>query len=128
METPRLELTHRIEQGIPVVDVVGEIDVYTVPKFKEHLSQIIEEGHTHLLINLHKVQYMDSSGFGALLGATTRLRPEGGTLGLVGSNQVITRMLKITRLNTIFDMFDSEGDALQAFTQAQGSSAAAQPS
>ena len=117
MESPRLELSHRIESGIPVVDVIGEIDVYTVPKFKEHLSKIIEEGHTHLLINLQKVQYMDSSGFGALLGATKRLRPEGGTLGLVGSNQVITRMLKITRLNTIFDMFESEGEAVQAFTR-----------
>jgi anti-sigma B factor antagonist len=128
METPRLDLSHRFEQGIPVVDVVGEIDVYTVPKFKEHLSTIIEEGHTHLLINLQKVQYMDSSGFGALLGATKRLRPEGGTLGLVGSNQVITRMLKITRLNTIFDMFDSEGEALEKYVQAQGQGATARPS
>ena len=117
MESPRLQMSHRMEQGIPVVDVDGEIDVYTVPKFKDHLSKLIEEGHTHLLINLAKVQYMDSSGFGALLGATKRLRPEGGTLGLVGSNQVITRMLKITRLNTIFDMFESEGEALEKYAQ-----------
>lgn len=128
METPRLQLSHRFEQGIPVVDVDGEIDVYTVPKFKEHLSQIIEEGHTHLLINLNNVQYMDSSGFGALLGATKRLRPEGGTLGLVGSNQVITRMLKITRLNTIFDMFDSENEAIQSFTEGKSPDSASKPS
>ncbi|MBW3623328.1 MAG: STAS domain-containing protein [Armatimonadetes bacterium] len=117
MEAPRLELSHRFEQGIPVVDVAGDIDVYTFPRFKEHLSQINEEGHTHLLVTLEQVHYMDSSGFGALLGATKRLRPEGGTLGLVGSNQVITRMLKITRLNTIFDMFDSENEAVEAYLQ-----------
>jgi anti-sigma B factor antagonist len=114
MEPTRLEVHRRLEQEIPIVDVSGEIDVYTVPKFKEHLSKIIEEGHTHLLINLKDVGYMDSSGFGALLGATKRLRPEGGTLALVGCNQVITRMLNITRLNTIFKIYDSEQDALSA--------------
>ena len=118
MEANRLELSHRMEQGIPVVDVSGEIDVYTVPKFKEHLASLIEQGNNRLLINLEKVQYMDSSGFGALLGATKRLRPDGGALGLVGCNQVITRMLKITRLNTIFQMYETEPEALQAFSDA----------
>jgi anti-sigma B factor antagonist len=114
MEPTRLEISRRTEQEIPIVDVSGEIDVYTVPKFKEHLSKLIEEGHTNLLVNLKDVGYMDSSGFGALLGATKRLRPEGGTLALVGCNQVITRMLNITRLNTIFKMYDTEQDALSA--------------
>jgi anti-sigma B factor antagonist len=115
MDPTRLDLSQRIENGIPVVDVDGEIDVYTVPKFKEALSGVIEDGHRKILVNLTQVGYMDSSGFGALLGATKRLRPEGGKLGLVGCNQVIGRMLRITRLNTIFEMFDSEADAISDF-------------
>jgi anti-sigma B factor antagonist len=115
MEPTRLDLGSRVEAGIPVVDVSGEIDVYTVPRFKEQLSELLDGGHKHLVVNLEKVLYMDSSGFGALLGATKRLRPEGGSLALVGCNQVISRMLKITRLNTIFQMYDTEADALQAF-------------
>ena len=115
MNSTDLLIRQRQEQGIPIVDVDGEIDVYTVPKFKDQLSKLIEEGEQRILVNLQKVGYMDSSGFGALLGATKRLRPDGGKLGLVGCNQVIGRMLKITRLNTIFDMFDEEDSALRAF-------------
>jgi anti-sigma B factor antagonist len=115
MDPTRLELSRREEQNLPIIDLDGEIDVYTVPRFKECLSKIIEEGHRKILVNLTQVGYMDSSGFGALLGATKRLRPEGGKLGLVGCNQVISRMLKITRLNTIFDLFETEEDALRAF-------------
>ena len=114
MEPTRLFLSHRFEQGVPIIDVDGEIDVYTVPRFKDKLKELIEDGRKHLLVNLSKVSYMDSSGFGALLGATKQLRPDGGTLGLVGCNQVIARMLKITRLNTIFDMYDTEEEAIGA--------------
>ena len=115
MNSTDLLIRQREAQGIPIVDVDGEIDVYTVPRFKDQLSKLIEEGERRILVNLQKVGYMDSSGFGALLGATKRLRPDGGKLGLVGCNQVIGRMLKITRLNTIFDMFDEEDSALRAF-------------
>jgi anti-sigma B factor antagonist len=115
MDPTRLELSRRMERGLPIIDVDGEIDVYTVPRFKEHLSSLIEEGNQNILVNLKKVGYMDSSGFGALLGATKRLRPQGGRLGLVSCNQVIGRMLKITRLNTIFEMFDTEDEALESF-------------
>ncbi len=117
MEPPKLEISRRVEHDIPVLDISGEVDVYTVPQFKEQLASVIEEGHTQLLINLENVGYMDSSGFGALLGAKKRLRPEGGALALIGCNQVIARMLKITRLNTIFLMFDTETEALKAMEQ-----------
>ena len=118
MDPTRLELGWRTEDGIPVIDVSGEIDVYTVPKFKEQLAELIDNENRFLIVNLKKVLYMDSSGFGALLGATKRLRPDGGALGLVGCNQVITRMLKITRLNTIFQMFETEQEAIATFKNA----------
>lgn len=97
-----------------VLDVAGEIDVYTAPKFKEAVNDIIATGQKHLIIDMGDVTYMDSSGFGTLLSATRRLRPLGGTINLVKCNNAIDRILKITRLNTVFATFDTVDDALSA--------------
>ncbi|MCX8053762.1 MAG: STAS domain-containing protein [Armatimonadetes bacterium] len=110
----RLETAFRDIDGKKVLDVVGEIDVYTAPKFKEAVNQILDAGQDHLLINMAGVTYMDSSGFGALLSATKRLKPKGGTVNLVKCNSVIDRILRITRLNTIFATFDNLDEAVQA--------------
>ncbi|HOK55143.1 MAG TPA: STAS domain-containing protein [Armatimonadota bacterium] len=114
MEGIRLETsTHEVD-GIKVLDVAGEIDVYTAPKFKEAVNQIINEGQKDLVVNMEQVTYMDSSGFGTLLSATKRLRPEGGTVNLVACNSAIDRMLRITRLNTVFGTYQTVDEALAA--------------
>ncbi len=110
----RLETAFRDIDGNRVLDVVGEIDVYTAPKFREAINKILEAGQNHLLINMAGVTYMDSSGFGALLSATKRLKPKGGTVNLVKCNSAIDRILRITRLNTVFSTFDSLNEAVQA--------------
>ena len=96
-----------------VVEVRGEIDLSTVPVFKDALTAATETG-THVIINMTDVSYMDSSGFGTLLSAKKQLRSSGGSIHLVGCNDVIARMLHITRLNTIFSLHASEDDALRA--------------
>ncbi|MGC8833920.1 MAG: STAS domain-containing protein [Armatimonadota bacterium] len=116
MENIRLEVVTRESNGLPVIDVAGEIDVYSVQMFKKALDEVFESGGKHILVDLTDVSYMDSSGFGALLGATKRLRPIGGSIGLIGCNEVISRMLKITRLDTIFNMYETEAEAVAALT------------
>ena len=103
----------RQAQDACVVDIRGEIDLSTVPVFKDALSAATEAG-SHVIINMTDVTYMDSSGFGTLLSAKKRLRANGGSIHLVGCNDVIARMLHITRLNTIFSLHASEDDALRA--------------
>ena len=114
MEGIRLETELRDMDGTMVLDVAGEIDVYTAPQFKEAVNTIIAAGQKHLIIDMGDVTYMDSSGFGALLSATRRLRPEGGTINLVRCNTAIDSILKITRLNTVFATYDNVDDALKA--------------
>src|SRR5579862_768793 len=112
MENIRIETSVRHRQGVPILDVVGEIDIYTTPQFKEALTSAIQEGTAGIIVNMAKVNYMDSSGFGSLLSATKRLRPVNGNLYLVSCNDAIMRMLQITRLNTIFGVFHTEEEAL----------------
>ncbi len=114
MENIRIDTTLRHVNDIPVLDVVGEIDIYTTPQFKEAVGKVIDEGKRGIIINMAEVSYMDSSGFGTLLSATKRLRPLSGSLHLVGSNEAISRMLQITRLNTIFGVHRTEEEALAA--------------
>ena len=114
MENIRIETSLRHRDGVPILDVSGEIDIYTTPQFKEAVSAAIDEGKPAIIINMSKVAYMDSSGFGTLLSATKRLRPLNGALYLSGCNDAISRMLQITRLNTIFGVYATEDEALSA--------------
>ncbi len=114
METLRIETSLRHENDIPVLDVTGEIDIYTTPQFKEAVSAAIDQNKPAIVINMANVTYMDSSGFGTLLSATKRLRPLDGALYLSGCNEAIQRMLQITRLNTIFGVYATEAEALAA--------------
>ena len=114
MENIRIDTSLRHVDDIPVLDVVGEIDIYTTPQFKEAVGKVIDEGKRGIIINMAQVSYMDSSGFGTLLSATKRLRPLSGSLHLIACNEAITRMLQITRLNTIFGVHKTEEEALQA--------------
>ena len=63
METMRIETSLRHRDQIPVLDVVGEIDIYTTPQFKEAVSAAINENKPAIIINMTNVTYMDSSGF-----------------------------------------------------------------
>lgn len=113
MEGIRLETDQRKVGGTTILDVVGEIDVYTAPQFKEAVNNVLANGQKHLIINMANVSYMDSSGFGTLLSATKKLRPVGGTVNLVKCNNAIDRILKITRLNTVFSVYDSVDEAVE---------------
>ena len=124
METMRIETSLRHLDGIPVLDVTGEIDIYTTPQFKEAVSAAIDENKPAIIINMTQVTYMDSSGFGTLLSATKRLRPLDGALYLTGCNESIQRMLQITRLNTIFGVYGTEDEALAAAKAAPSSTTA----
>lgn len=118
MENVRIETSLRHHDDVPVLDVTGEIDIYTTPQFKDAVSAAIDEGKPSIIINMKDVSYMDSSGFGTLLSATKRLRPVEGGLYLAGCNEAITRMLQITRLNTIFGTFATEDEAVAAANSA----------
>ena len=114
MEGIRLETQLKEIDGTKVLDVTGEIDVYTAPQFRDAVNTVINSGQKHLVVDMTNVTYMDSSGFGALLSATRRLRPQGGTVNLVKVSSAIDRILTITRLNTVFTTYGSVEDALAA--------------
>lgn len=115
----RLGIDVRQVSGRPVLFVTGEIDIYTAPLFKQSVVNLVSEGTNNVVIDLSGVTFMDSSGFGTLLGATRRLRPGGGGLHLAGPNSTIQRMLRLTRLDSIMEIHDSVEAAVEAVSSGE---------
>lgn len=96
-----------------IVDLNGEIDVYTSPKVKETIGGLIDQGHYTLVINLENVRYIDSTGLGVLIGGLKRVREHSGTVNLVCTNPQIKKIFDITGLVKIFGIYDSEASACE---------------
>lgn len=115
METMNLKVTPRpLDNAVQALDLEGEVDVYTAPVLRQAIVDQVEAGVKHLVINLSRVEYLDSTGLGILIGGVKRLKEQGGSLKLAGPSARITRIFEITGLNKIFDVFASEQEALAA--------------
>ncbi|HEY3297451.1 MAG TPA: STAS domain-containing protein [Armatimonadota bacterium] len=112
-ESARLQTSISDSSGVSVIRIAGEVDIYTAPDFKSTLDEAIIAGARDLVVDMAEVTYMDSSGFGTLLSATKRLKPEGGSISLAKCNDAIERMLRITRLDSIFGIFPQVDDAVK---------------
>ena len=94
-----------------LLGIEGEVDVYTSPQLKQEIIKLAESGVKRLIIDLSKVEYMDSTGLGVLISGLKRLRESEGNLALVGPGVRITRIFEITGLDKIFDIYQTEAEA-----------------
>ena len=102
-----VSVTSRTDGDRTVVDVTGEIDVYTAPLLREELASLIDSEHTDLVVDLTKVGFMDSTGLGVLVGALKKVRTLGGDLRLVIDQEKILKVFRITALTQVFTMHSS---------------------
>jgi anti-sigma B factor antagonist len=102
-----LALDVRKTGSFSVVDVKGEIDVYTAPKLREKLIELVSEGSYNVVVNLEGVDFLDSTGLGVLVGALKRVKAHDGTLSLVCTQEKILKIFKITGLTKVFPIHDS---------------------
>ncbi len=115
MKSMELGLDVRKVDSHSVVDVKGEIDVYTAPKLREKLIELVSEGSYNVVVNLEGVDFLDSTGLGVLVGALKRVKAHDGSLGLVCTQDKILKIFKITGLTKVFPIHDS----VEAATGAQ---------
>jgi anti-sigma B factor antagonist len=94
-----------------VVDVKGEIDVYTAPKLREKLIELVSEGSYDVVVNLEGVDFLDSTGLGVLVGALKRVKAHDGSLSLVCTQDKILKIFKITGLTKVFPIHGSVEEA-----------------
>jgi anti-sigma B factor antagonist len=106
-----LGLDTRTVDGHAVVDVKGEIDVYTAPKLREKLIELVSDGSYNVIVNLEGVDFLDSTGLGVLVGALKRVKAHDGSLSLVCTQDKILKIFKITGLTKVFPIHDSVEEA-----------------
>jgi anti-sigma B factor antagonist len=95
-----------------VVVVGGEIDVYTAPKLREHIIDLVSNGSHHLIIDMENVDFLDSTGLGVLVGGLKRVRAHEGSLDLVCTQDRILKIFRITGLTKVFAIHATVDEAL----------------
>ncbi len=106
-----------IDATTHVIELGGEVDLYTAPEFKERLVQLIESGKTQIVVDLSAATFIDSTTLGVMVGGVKRLRPSGGALALVCSDQNITKIFEITGLDRVFPIHETREEALSSVVQ-----------
>jgi anti-sigma B factor antagonist len=109
-----MSLSTRTEGDRTVVVVGGEIDVYTAPKLREQLIDLVSSGNYQLVVDMEGVDFLDSTGLGVLVGGLKRVRAHDGSLRLVCSQERILKIFRITGLTKVFPIHSSVEEALSA--------------
>ena len=109
-----------IDSETHVIQLGGEVDLYTAPEFKERLVELIESGKTKIVVDLSEATFIDSTTLGVLVGGVKRLRPAGGSLALVCSDQNITKIFEITGLDRVFPIHETRDEALSSVAAGRG--------
>lgn len=104
--------SRRLKAGTGVVELFGEVDVYSAPQAKQAMQELIDNGVTNLLIDLQNTDYLDSTAMGVLVGMLRRVAENNGWVRLVGPRPRVRRLFEITRLDQILPIFETEDEAL----------------
>ena len=111
-----MRVTTRTRGDVTIVDLNGKITIGAGDiALRNAVHQAIESGVKKVLINLHQVTTIDSSGVGELVSAYTTATNRGIRLKLVNLPDKVADILTVTQLITVFDVYDSEDDAIAAF-------------
>lgn len=111
-----VKLTTRQIGDVTVIDAEGRITLGEGSStFRDTVKDLSAKGHKKVLLNLGDVSYIDSSGIGELVSGFTTLSNAGGQLKLLKLTKRIQDLLQITKLYTIFEVFDDEAAGLASF-------------
>jgi anti-sigma B factor antagonist len=111
-----LEIQQRDREGIIVLDLDGRLTVGAeVAKFRERIQKVVTSGQRNIILNLEKVDYIDSTGLGALVMSYTSVQRAGGKVKLLNLSRRSIELLIMTKLTTIFEVFDDEQNAINSF-------------
>jgi anti-sigma B factor antagonist len=86
-----------------------------VAALREKIKELLDAGNKNILINMANVSYIDSTGVGALVGSFTSIRNQGGQMKLANLSQRVKDILLVTKLLTVFDVYDSEVEGTKSF-------------
>ncbi len=112
-----VKLTTRKVGDVTVMDAVGRITLGEgASSFRDTIRDLVAKGDKKLLLNLAEVTYIDSSGIGELVSGFTTVTNQGGQLKLLKLTKRIQDLLQITKLYTVFEVYDDEAEAVRSYS------------
>jgi len=110
-----LKIEIREENLIPIMELDGEVDVYTYPQLNESINKVINDNKHHIIINLEKVKYIDSTGLGVLASSANKVAPKNGVLHVICTQPQIKKIFIVSGLlEKNFKLYDNEAEAIAA--------------
>ena len=111
-----VKLTTRQVGDVTVVDAAGRITLGEgASTFRDKIRDLVTGGNKKLLLNLAEISYIDSSGIGELVSSYTTVTNLGGSVKLLNLTKRVQDLLQITKLYTVFEVFDDETKAVRSF-------------
>ncbi len=112
--------TRRVD-SVTVVDISGRITLGDdLAELRQLIRSLLSQGQKSILLNLADVTYIDSSGIGELVSGFTAASNQGGHLKLLHLTKKVHDLLQITKLLTVFEVYEDEAKAIASFSQATG--------
>ncbi len=111
-----LEIEPRDREGITILELKGRITMGDeVSSFRQKIRDLAKTADSKVILNMQHVDYIDSTGLGAIVMGSSAVRGAGGTIKLVNLNRRNVELLVSTKLATIFEIFNDEQDAVNSF-------------
>src|SRR5918995_1503837 len=111
-----LAIGQRTKEGIIILDLRGRLVVgEPVATLREKIRALAEAGSVNVILNLEQVDYIDSTGLGSMVICYTTLQKAGGALKILNLSRRNIELLVLTKLSTVFEVFNDEQDAVNSF-------------
>ena len=112
-----MQIEERPNGDVMILDLKGKLTIGEGDELlKDKINSLIQQGHKKLVMNLEGVPYVDSAGLGEIVRTYTTVSRQGGSLKLLNLTKRIEDLLTITKLLAVFNVFETEQEALQSFS------------
>ena len=113
-----MEILQRREGSVVILDIFGAISLgESKEKFALVMDELLSEGGTNVLVNFSGINYVDSTGIGELVGYLNKFVEKNRQLKILKPHERVLKLLQITKLDTMFEIYNDEQQALESFTR-----------
>lgn len=108
-----LRIHHREEKGILILTPEGQLNAAEVPSFKKEWASFLQKEKIGIVIDCNSLEFVDSTGLGALIALLRKLEAKGGKLAFVGLSDEVANIFEITRMHKLFKVYPDLSSALE---------------
>ncbi len=109
-----LSLSTESAGDVRILDIEGEVDVYSAPALREQLTTLVDAGNADIVADLSKTSFIDSTGLGVLVAGQNHAGEAGGALRVVCAQERILKLFRITGLDAVLQIYPSRDEAVAA--------------